>query len=115
MQNSIQTFLLLVLLNIGCNSRPSSSIPAAKEDLVSNTATPQDRADLISTGMEMAAATEILVARGLRSEQMAMSGNHSAYTLPDGRALVLMGDAAVDAILVIDNPDQPKAFRPTST
>ncbi|TWT72608.1 hypothetical protein Pan14r_49280 [Crateriforma conspicua] len=59
----------------------------------------------------MAAAIEILNARGLNSEQMAMSGKHYAYTLTDGRALVLIGDAAVDAILVVDNPDEPKASR----
>lgn len=42
---------------------------------------------------------------------MAYSANNQSFNLPDGRCLVLIGDANVDAIDVIMNPDRPESQR----
>ncbi len=66
----------------------------------------------ISTGMKMQDATEMMTARGISpAGPMAYSANNQSFNLPDGRCLVLIGDATVDSIDVILNPDRPKSER----
>lgn len=66
----------------------------------------------ITTGMKMQDATQMMIARGISpSGPMAYSANNQSFNLPDGRCLVLIGDANVDAIDVITNPDLPKSER----
>ncbi len=60
-------------------------------------------------------ATQMMIARGISpAGPMAYSANSQSFNLPDGRCLVLIGDATVDTIDVITNPDLPKSERESS-
>ncbi len=57
-------------------------------------------------------ATQMMIARGISpAGPMAYSANSQSFNLPDGRCLVLIGDATVDTINVIANPDLSKSER----
>lgn len=59
----------------------------------------------------MSRAVEIMSTRGLSGVEMQIAGPHRAFSLPDGRCLVLLGDTKVDAIEVILSPEVPKSQR----
>ena len=66
----------------------------------------------ITTGMKMQDATQMMIVRGISpAGPMAYSANNQSFNLPDGRCLVLIGDANVDAIDVITNPNLPMSER----
>lgn len=69
----------------------------------------------ITAGMSMAKAASIMNQRGLVPQQMQMAEPHQAYDLPDGRAVVLVGQQTVDAISIIAKPATPKSARVTAT
>lgn len=61
--------------------------------------------------MQMQTARQLLASRGLDSQQMAFTGDHDAYSLQGGRAVVITGDDMLESILIIHNADKPKAER----
>lgn len=59
----------------------------------------------------MSSATAMMEKEGFESQEMAIEGRHYAFDLPNGRTVVFMGEETVDAILLIENPHEPKSRR----